>query len=657
MRNFILLLFTLLMLLPISQAQDVTGKWNGILTVELWWDGITGPWHKRFDMTIQDNVVTGTMKGEGKFIIGDQLLGEHTCSGTGTGELWRLSFNADGTYDLEVHSHPFSCTGYNKLENDGKTYTSNGNHEDLDVHSWPIPRDRNILTGTIDTSGESPSLGKFRRYVSWTLINGPLNAVLIVTPVDYNNWKPIPGHDELLKGNAMAVNLKVQGRNGGASSLEAVRFEIRLIGTSSEPGTTINYPINSPYNLPDLRLLPVISAENPDRGQTMELACTDGATGLFFIGSYDGGGWSDLKVVAILQGGIQIEGHLLNPSGTTTIPIPKRKPGSHIADAWLQANNNPGELDDKDESTGNTKNGDGLTAYEEYRGVWSMTQHRRLDPKKKELGILSNRGDAAIFDEGISWFKAASGLEVVRFNEDEIDSTSRKLNGNKNTSHDYDQFVLKLRTGPTTKFAAGENRPVHLDYMLPFQSDVVVINTSYMNSFHPRQAIEARNMNIPMPYTLNELIASTVAHEIAHGVNVNHHGDRSNSVMQEREIWEGQGNFHVFNNKPIPQEIPVSQWDFDAGLQKHYYKIFGNTGQRTPGNEESGDMTCFMCYTSMYNWCVVTGSDGSINYYMVPLLPVGKKMCKSPAATGINTKPWFFGPAVRGNCLNQIQLR
>jgi hypothetical protein len=336
------LIFAFFLFSSISRAQDVTGKWSGIMSTEMWWDGITGPSYKKFDITIQDNVVTGRMNGNGKFIIGGKVMGEHNCSGIdGTGELWRVAFNADGTYDVEIISPPFSCSGYNMLENDGKPYTSTNNTEGLDVHNWPIPRNRDILTGSIDTSGENPGLGKFKKRVTWTLINGPLDAVLIVNPTDYNNWTPKPGHDELLKGHAMAVNLKVQGRNGGASSLEAVRFEIRLIGTSSEPGTTINYPINSPYNLPDLRLLPVISAENPDRGQTMELACTDGATGLFFIGSYDGGGWSDLKVVAILQGGIQIEGHLFNPSGTTTIPIPKRKPGSHIADAWLQLNNNP----------------------------------------------------------------------------------------------------------------------------------------------------------------------------------------------------------------------------------------------------------------------------------------------------------------------------
>ncbi|HUR66127.1 MAG TPA: hypothetical protein VMZ03_07220 [Chitinophagaceae bacterium] len=654
MRKSLLLLLAIPLLPCFSQAQDITGKWNGIMTLELWWDGITGPWHRKFDMTVQNNVVTGTMTGDGKVIMDGKTLAIGNCFGSGTGELWRVAFNPDGTYDLEAISHTFTCRSESTL--DGSVTITNDNHEDIGAHSQPIPRNRKVLSGTIDTTAESQGIGTMRKYFSWTLIDGPLDAVLIVKPVNYTTWTPKPGRDELLKGDAMAVELKVQGLNGGASSLEAERFEIRLTGTSSEPGTTINYPVNPLYDLPDLRLLPIIDAENPGEGQSIEIECTNGSTGTFFIGSYDGGGWSDLKVLAILKGGIQIEGHLMNPAGVSTIPIPKRKPGSHIADAWLQTNGNPAEMNDKEVSPGNTNNGDGLSAYEEYRGVWRNNQHERLNPNKKELGVQSNRSDGTVFDEGIGWFKTASGLEVIRFTEDEI-GTDRMLNKNNRTSNVYKQYVLKLRTGVTTKGAAGENRPTNLDYMLPYQSDEVVINTTYMNAFHPLQAAEARNMNVPMPYTLNELIASTVAHEIAHGVNVNHHGDHSKNVMQEREIWDGQGNFHVFNSKAVPQEIPVSQWDLDPVLQKHHFKIFGNTGERTPGNEESGDMSCFMCYTSMYNWSFVTGPDGSLNYYMVPLLPIGRKLCTKADATGINTKPWFFGPAFRGNCLGQIQLR
>jgi hypothetical protein len=155
---------------------------------------------------------------------------------------------------------------------------------------------------------------------------------------------------------------------------------------------------------------------------------------------------------------------------------------------------------------------------------------------------------------------------------------------------------------------------------------------------------------------LNELINSTVAHEIAHGVNVNHHGDDAPNGARP-ELWENAGDNHVFDQNG--HEIPISQWSVDPGRNIHYYKIEGKVGAPTPGSAESGDMTCFMCYTSFYNWSFIQGANGSLNYYMVPLLAVGKNLCKNGNATSINLKPIYFGPALggRGNCFGQIQLK
>src|SRR5678816_1826020 len=209
-----ILLLTALLFSFSSSAQDVTGKWSGTMTMELWWEGITGPWHKKFDMTVQDNVVTGSMSGEGKLIIDGKELGHGNCFGEGTGELWRVAFNADGTYDIEITSHPYTCHSVSQLENNGQPVTTTDNHDDLLAHNQPIPRDRTVLKGTIDTSGESPGLGKFHRYVSWFLTTKPLDVKLIVSPVKYDTWLPEPGLDQEVFGSTMIVNLKIQNRDG-----------------------------------------------------------------------------------------------------------------------------------------------------------------------------------------------------------------------------------------------------------------------------------------------------------------------------------------------------------------------------------------------------------------------------------------------------------
>src|SRR6185436_17719138 len=125
------------------------------------------------------------------------------------------------------------------------------------------------------------------------------------------------------------------------------------------------------------------------------------------INSYDGGGWTTLTVKAKLDNNTEIEGHLINPGGVTEIQIPKRDPGKKIALAWLNANGDPAEMDDKETTKGEQYNGDGLTAYEEYRGVISEGKFKRLEPQKKELGVWMNRSEFPLFEIGLEWFQDA----------------------------------------------------------------------------------------------------------------------------------------------------------------------------------------------------------------------------------------------------------
>ena len=178
----------------------------------------------------------------------------------------------------------------------------------------------------------------------------------------------------------------------------------------------------------------------------------------------------------------------------------------------------------------------------------------------------------------------------------------------------------------------------------------------YIDQFYPLQEAEARRDGRQMPYTKAELLNSTVAHELAHGVNVNHHGNPS-TLPQGRIAYENSNPaYHIFN--PNGVEIPVQNWRYDPGLGMRSFKIEGVIGKE--GNEESGDLSCFMAYTSLYNWSFRLGTDGSLNYYEVPLLPIGKNLCtKQLGVNDLNSRPGskYFGPAPVGKCLYQIKLR
>ncbi len=638
------------------------------------------------DLNFTDDKGRGRASLRDELIIGGNVVGTGDCRGSGQTELHEVLFDPkDSSYT--IHAIGPACNGTTvDLLPGGTTQPYGPEFTDIIVTSKALGGvNQTVLTGLVTTVGDIDGMGKVTRTVSWSLWRGPIDAVLIVSPVDYNNWMPLATRDELRKGNAMDINLTVQKRNGGESPFRVSRFELKLDSTSSEKGTTLNFPLDpQPNQLPDLRLLPDNIAESIEADQYIEINSNDGKTGYFSIGSYDGGGWTTLTAVAVLEGGIRIEGTLFTPTGVKEIPIPKRKANSKIATAWLAANGNPGETDDKEQSAGTTNKGDGLSAYEEYRGVIAFTgnvntlskpEFTRLDPKVKELGIQVIKGEFPLFAEGINWFKVASGVSPVLFSKDEIPA-DRMLNKNFGHANVYNQYVLKLENGTTSKNAAGENRPITLDFMIPKQSELVVINVDWIERFYHIQDSVARAERMQVPYTKKELLASTVAHELAHGVNVNHHGKPSITPQNRTAYEDSHPAYHIFKPDPAGTEIPIRDWLLDPVLNKRHFEFDGITGEARntpgdPGTDESGDLSCFMAYTSNYQWAFrVSNTDGSLYYYRVPSLPVGKKLCTSKTGTGIN-RPGnvgvnrvnkYFGDAdpndpSRGNCLSQIKLR
>ncbi|MBK9571142.1 MAG: hypothetical protein IPO53_15350 [Chitinophagaceae bacterium] len=611
------------------------------------YDGMMGWSDKWIDVSFTDNIGTGTINYKSETIVEGKHLGRNACNGAGSVELWAVEiYRPDSTCTIETIGPVCDL---------GPDPWGVGHGNDIVILDKPWSGNPNLLSGNETVTARLPGdLGTVTTTYSWSLYRGPFDAQFIITPNAYNIWVPKATKDELQKGSVMDITLKVQGRNGGVSSLKAVSFELKLSNTSREPGTTLNMPLQPSANqLPDIRFIPHTIGESIDEDQNIEINSADGKTGTATLASYDGGGWTTLTAVAVLEGGFRIEGTLLTPTGIKEIPIPKRTPGSKIATTWLTANGNPGEMDDKELLQ--TKPGDGLTAYEEYRGVISEGNFLRLKATEKELGVMATRANHTLFAEGVRWFESATGIEVIRFDETEIGG-DRRLNQNTTTGRDYKQYVLKRENGPTSRGAAGENRPTTLSYMIPKESELVVINVDWINTFYPLQEAAAQAAGLTMPYTKAELLASTVAHELAHGVNVNHHGEPS-ILPQNRIAYENSSpSYHIFGTNG--REIPVQNWKFDAVLGKRYFEIKGYVGET--GNEESGDLSCIMAYTSMYNWSYRTGADGSLNYYEVPLLPIGKKLCTSKTGINdINSRPnsKYFGAAAVGNCMSQIKLK
>ncbi len=89
-----------------------------------------------------------------------------------------------------------------------------------------------------------------------------------------------------------------------------------------------------------------------------------------------------------------------------------------------------------------------------------------------------------------------------------------------------------------------------------------------------------------LPYSLQDDVDNTVAHELAHGIGIPHHGSSGKGVIYKQENYPNLDiRFVLENGKPSP-EIPVLKQKLSGG----------------PHNDASGDLTCIMAYTGKYQW-------------------------------------------------------
>src|SRR4051812_15439207 len=123
-----------------------------------------------------------------------------------------------------------------------------------------------------------------------------------------------------------------------------------------------------------------------------------------------------------------------------------------------------------------------------------------------------------------------------------------------------------------------------------------------------------------MPYTLDEDIANTIAHEIAHGVGAPHHGKPS-EYYGKREITEKMVDWKVFGVDGLRV----------TSLDGKPIALTGKIGR--PGNESSGDTHCIMAYANYYQWAAVGKEGGPYFYYAQGPNAPGKAFCRSAKAT------------------------
>lgn len=515
----------------------------------------------------------------------------------------------------------------------------------FDRHSWSM---------------RSPASGK----LTWVLVpDEPVEEELIVEVDDYDHWLPTAGKDEAANGSTVTIRAKVCAKDGGEPKQRAVLFRFALAEVSREPGIALNEPLANAKTTPDLVFEAGAAAEGGtvlDDGLTWLLATKPVATAKAQVASRDWGAFGVVNVSATLEDGRVLQGHFVGATDPD-IRLPKRDPLSHIGDAWKQATHYTGsDEDDLDEQNGNSHEGDGLTAYEEYRGLIIQGRHTRdqglLDPMKKDLVVENRIGAAA--KGGIGLFESASGIHLIELAPDGLPK-NRLVNINRHTASRGEQYGLRLKQGAVEDGVA-ENRPAKVSPKTPKLSEEIVVDVDQLKTSYAGQAAAAKKGGVAMPFSLADSVDNTIAHEIGHGVSAPHHG------LQTK--YDGKS---VVTVKMRDWPVIASDGVRLVATETSPIELAGSIGR--PGNDASGDTRCIMCYTNYYQWAAIGPEGGPYRFVKTAIEPQGKIFCTSAAPTGYNlphkignavSVPGFFGAAqplpkmlMGGNCLGAMNVR
>ena len=186
------------------------------------------------------------------------------------------------------------------------------------------------------------------------------------------------------KGNAIGFQVYVVDKKHPSERLAGILYDadFQLVEVSHEPGYCINYPVKDGDTDPDLKFDADKMRKNNVAYSQNEVRSTEysGDKLLAIIRSNDYGSFAKLRVTVIPKYGPAIAAHLKNEK-ESIVSIPFDKNNNHLADAWekglgiFDKGYSP-EWDDETE-TGNKHNGDGITLYDEYRGVVAQDKFKR----------------------------------------------------------------------------------------------------------------------------------------------------------------------------------------------------------------------------------------------------------------------------------------
>jgi hypothetical protein len=334
------------------------------------------------------------------------------------------------------------------------------------------------------------------------------------------------------------------------------------------------------------------------------------------IKANDYGAWGKLKC-EVNPGGRWFPCSSENGEDYVTIPLDEDE--NKIADFWEEDKDVSGDAAaDDDELPKGREPGDGFSNYEEYRGFQIKGEWADTNPREKDLFVHNDADDKKVLiDAGINLFERISELTVhkieadeydeqriVNFNRGEHQAITRDSKGQKGLHivvvEDLGEGICGEASSPGP-FLGGPNvtEQIQINPSCIRPEKYFQENYTYDNTPGEEPIVGIREITSSeyldllfsdTPVKLFPMDASTVAHELGHGVNLWHPGfdwgmfecGRGTADQAGGGVYSGPDDNLMRYNDPSQQYVDGKCYDFPSHLdntpQTAFARSLGGTG-------------------------------------------------------------------------------
>ncbi len=503
------------------------------------------------------------------------------------------------------------------------------------------PNSKSIaVSGHGSHSYSDPSWSSGRIDVEYSITGGdsdPDVEVEMVPPPGYEQWQPQAGEDEKSLGNYIDIGIVAhkKGDPNKPPGQKVMKYTITLAGTSREKGVDLNWPQKGTTDF-DMKIRedqPRVKLDDKD-GQsatTQKEGLTDFKV---TVESYDWGGWTRLKVTAELEDHSMVVAHVRGHPDQELLPIPKDDNSNHIADWWEKTSgvkDTSEKADDDGTPPGDGDDGDGVSLYEEYRGLHVQGRHEPLSPDLKDV-FLWDCDNLGIGKYVESDFAIHSILGVEKAFEGNA-INQKVVNPNRGFGTLGRVYVIEMRRAvldPGKPGGGGVGETLPFPGVTPKDVQIVRIDVGAITDGFRGQGGPDWRMKAGLE------LSATIGHELAHASRVRHHGDDVDYSLQP------PGNVTCRKADGSIRTLPCTTPDC--------------YGVAVPHGAFSGDTACVMRYNSNDFYedptgnCEWTFEGKTVRGRPFGYEPPGSSYCTSPKGSS----PAGDAMVGRGECAHHL---